>query len=368
MLALIDALILNGFRSGVENSVLGLIRALADLAPGDVGFAARRALASAEPFLAAGRALLAPAWASGRLGRILAEQLWLPSAARAASVLHGPAYVLPLRWRGRAVVTIYDLIALRRPEWTKRANALHYGLMVPRSARRADAILVPSRAVADAVAALPGVSSDKIIVAPLGVRDLCRRVPPPAEVECLRAEFGLRRPYFAVVGNFEPKKNLRGVLRAFEEACPRLDHDLVIVGRPGWRCGADLAALRASPVADRVRLLGHLPDTDLCALYAGCTALLQWSLYEGFGLVPLEAMACGAAVIVSDGGALPEVAGPAAEVVPLGDPTALADAMVGLAGDDARRRAMSERGLQWSAGFTWRAHAARALDLYRALA
>jgi glycosyltransferase involved in cell wall biosynthesis len=261
-------------------------------------------------------------------------------------------------------------MALRHPEWTKRLNALHFGLIVPRSAARADAILVPSQAVAADVATLPGVASDKIVVAPLGVREVCRPMPTPApaEVDAFRASHALTRPFFSVVGNLEPKKNLRAVLRAFEIASPRLDHDLVLVGRPGWRCADDLAAFRASPVAGRVRLLGRLPDADLRALYAASTALLQWSLYEGFGLVPLEAMACGAPVIVSDGGALPEVAGPAAEVVPLGDPEALAEAMVGLATDDDRRRVMGERGQEWSAGFTWTAHATRALDLYRALA
>ena len=368
MLALVDALILNGFRSGVENSVLELLRALTELAPADVTFAARPSLLTSEPWLADRHAILAPSFVPGRLGRILAEQFWLPSAAREAKVLHGPAYVLPLCWRGRSVVTIYDLIALRHPEWTKRLNALHYRFLVPRSAARADAILVPSQAVADDVSTLPGVSSEKIVVAPLGVRDLCRPRPTSAEVDCFRADHDLRRPFFAVVGNIEPKKNLRAVLRAFEIASPRLDHDLVLVGRPGWRCAEDLAALRTTPVAGRVRLLGRLPDADLRALYAASTALLQWSLYEGFGLVPLEAMACGTPVIVSDGGALAEVAGPAAEVVPLGDPAALAEAMVALAGDDDRRRAMGKRGLEWSAGFTWAAHATRALDLYRTLA
>ncbi len=368
MLALVDALILNGFRSGVENSVLELLRALTVLAPDDVTFAARRALLESEPWLADRHLMLAPSLAPGRAGRILAEQLWLPSAAHAAKVLHGPAYVLPLRWHGRSVVTIYDLIALRHPEWTKRLNALHFGLIVPRSAARADAILVPSQAVAADVSTLPGVAAEKIVVAPLGVREVCRPTPTAAEVDAFRAAHGLSRPFFAVVGNLEPKKNLRAVLCAFEIASPRLDHDLVLVGRPGWRCAEDLAAFRASPVAGRVRLLGRLPDADLRALYAASTALLQWSLYEGFGLVPLEAMACGAPVIVSDGGALPEVAGPAAEVVPLGDPEALAEAMVALASDDDRRRVMGERGLEWSARFTWTAHATRALDLYRTLA
>ena len=372
---LFDALLLEGPRSGVEVSVAETGRALVeaagasrDLAPEDLTFACRGSLVAKEEWLESARTLRAPAWAVGRAGRILAEQLWLPRAGRHHAVLHGPAYVLPLGWRGASVVTVYDLVALAHPQWTKRSNALHYGFVLPRSVRKADVVVVPSKIVREEVMELLGVPEERIRVLPLGVRDVFRQPPAPGEVEDFRTRFSLERPFFAVVGNIEPKKNIAGTLRAFEIAALRVPHDLVIAGRKGWRCERDLAALEGSPLRDRVRVVGRLSDGNLRCLYHACTALVQWSLYEGFGLVPLEAMACGAVVVVSTGGALPETAGPGARRVALGDPAELAEALVVLAQHESIRRTLVADGLRWSRQFTWRGHAEALLGIYRDLA
>lgn len=346
-----------------------LARALARLSPEQVGYACRQALLASEPWLAEQPVLVAPRWATGRVGRILAEQFWLPSAARKASVrlLHGPAYALPLGWKGPCVVTVYDLIALKHPEWTKPANALHYRLVVPPSIRKADIVIAPSLVVADEIAE-DLQRMGRIRVVHLGVRDVFREPVQDAEVESFRASFGLQRPYFAVVGNIEPKKNLRAVVNAFEIAASKLDHELVVVGRFGWRWEDDVKAMRESKVAERIRFLGPLSDRDLRACYAGSTALVQFSLYEGFGLTPLEAMACGTAAVVSDGGALPEIAGPGGVVVPLeGGPEAVAAAMMRLAEDSQHRAEVVARGRRWSRRFTWAAHAERVLQVYQML-
>jgi glycosyltransferase involved in cell wall biosynthesis len=370
MLALVDALLPNGHRSGVEHSVVELVRALARLAPEEVGYACRASLLATEPWLRGKRVFVAPRWASGRLGRIAAEQFWLPAAVRKAQVrlLHGPAYVLPLGWQGRCVVTVYDLIALLHPEWTKPSNALHFRLLVPRSVRKADMVIAPSLFVADEIAENLR-RTGRIRVVHLGVREVFREAAKDEEVDSFRRSFGLDRPYFAVVGNIEPKKNLRAVVKAFEIVASQLDHELVVVGRFGWRWEEDVRAMQEGSVAARIRFLGPLSDHDLRACYAGCTALIQFSLYEGFGLTPLEAMACGAAAVVSDGGALPETAGPGAMVVPLdGGPEALAAALVRLAEDTQFRADLVARGRQWSQRFTWAGHAERVLQVYEMLA
>ncbi|MCX7598002.1 MAG: glycosyltransferase family 4 protein [Armatimonadetes bacterium] len=369
MLALVDVLLPDGHRSGVEHSVVEFVRALARLAPEEVGYACREALLASEPWLAGEQVLVAPRWATGRLGRIAAEQLWLAAAAdrAGARLLHGPAYVLPLAWKGPSVVTVYDLIALLHPEWTKPANVLHYRLVLPRSIRKADMVIAPSMVVADEIAENLQ-RTGRIRVVHLGVREVFREPVEAAEVESFRASFRVERPYFAVVGNIEPKKNLRAVVRAFELVAPKLDHELVVVGRFGWRCEKDLQAMRESEVAGRIRFLGPLSDANLRACYAGSTALVQFSLYEGFGLTALEAMACGTAAIVSDGGALPEIAGPGAVTAPLeGGPEALAAAMTKLAEDARHRAEVVARGKQWSRRFTWAAHAEKVLQLYQML-
>jgi glycosyltransferase involved in cell wall biosynthesis len=368
MLAVFDALLLDGPRSGVEVSVAETARALEQLAPGEVAFACRRGVVAAEPWLWGAQKMRAPAWAVGRAGRILAQQVWLPRAAlRVAKVLHGPAYVLPLGWTGRAVLTVYDLIALVHPQWTKPANVLHYRAVVPRSVRRADVIVVPSQVVADEVATVLDVDSERIRVISLGVRDVFRQQPSERDVEEFRRRHGLEKPFFAVVGNIEPKKNIGGIVRGFEIAATRVPHELVIAGRKGWRCSRDLAAIAASPVKQRIRMIGGLTDDELLRLYHACTALVQWSIYEGFGLVPLEAMSCGAPVIISSGGALPETAGPAAQQVAVGDVLGLAEALVSLAEEEDMRRRLAEAGREWSRRFSWVNHAEAVLSIYRSL-
>lgn len=369
MTVLFDALLVNGWRSGVEVSVVEAARHLCSLAPDEVVVACRRGLLRAEEWLARARVVVAPVWAVGRAGRIAAEQIWLPRVARRHCLLHGPAYVLPLAWRGPAVVTVYDLVALTFPQWTKPANVMHYRAVVPPSVRRAEVVVVPSQVVAAEVTEVLGAEEERVRVVPLGVREVFFQQPNPEDVERFRARWGLERPFFAVVGNIEPKKNVAAIVRAFEVAAVRLaDHELVIAGRPAWRYKADLAAIRNSPVRSRIRLLGRVSDEDLRCLYAACTALVQWSLYEGFGLVPLEAMACGAAVIVSNGGALAETAGPGARVVPLAEPADLAEAMVEVAGDEQKRRALARSGQRWARRFTWDVHAQRLLEIYREVA
>lgn len=364
MTALFDALLLGGPRSGVEVAVAETAKALHELAADKVTFAVRSALTSEDDWPREADTLVAPSWARGRAGRILAEQFWLPRAARGHRILHGPAYVLPLAWRGAAVLTIYDLIALAYPQWAKSTNSLHYRFVVPRSVRRANVVIVPSAVVAEEVSELLGVPEAKIRVLSLGVRDVFRKPPERREVEDFEQRYGLGRPYFAVVGNIEPKKNVRGIVRAFEIAAVQVPHDLVIAGRIGWRCREDLEAIKNSPVRNRIHVVGRPSDADLRCLYRGCTALVQWSLYEGFGLVPLEGMACGAAVIISNGGALPEVAGPGAHKVRLGEPSELAEAMVWLAEDSVARRELVQAGLQWSQQFSWRIHAEKVLQIY----
>ncbi|MBC7286583.1 MAG: glycosyltransferase family 4 protein [Armatimonadetes bacterium] len=362
-----DALVINGPPSGVEYAVAELMKALAN-AGADVTFVCRRRLADAEPWLPKQKVVVAPWWAAGRAGRVLAEQLWLPRLGGRRDVIHGPAYVLPIRWRGPSVVTVYDLVALRFPQWTKPANARHYQAVVPASVRKADVVVVPSEHVAREIVEIIQVPASKIRVIPLGVRSAVRCGASAAAIERLSQRYGLSDRFFAVVGNIEPKKNIAGVVAAFDIAANHIPHELVLVGGKNWRSGPDMRAIAAARHRGRIRLLGRVSDDDLPALYARATAVVQWSLYEGFGMVPLEAMMCGSAAIVSDGGALPETAGPGAYVVPLGDPRDLAEAMIRVATDDAFRSQLVERGRKWAERFSWEAHAAAVMDIYEALA
>jgi glycosyltransferase involved in cell wall biosynthesis len=364
----VDCMILGARPSGVERAVSGLLRGLAQLAPDDLQVTALLAARGGDvPDCATISVSRGPWYTRTRAGRIFHEQAALGSWLRSArmDVVHGAAYVLPLGWDGPSVVTIHDTITLSHPQWCKWANALHYREVMTRSALAADVVLTPSEEARSQVVARLGVARSRVRVAALGVDE---EFAPAGEaaVAAVRERYGIGAPYLLCVGNIEPRKNLPAVVEAFEVFAREAPHELAIVGKRGWRWRPSIEAITASSVAGRIRTPGYVADEDLPALYSGADALVQWSLHEGFGLAPLEAMACGTPAVVSDGGALAEVAGEAAEVVPLeAGPEGLADALVAVVGDEARRQAMIERGLTHAASFTWRRHAAAALAAYR---
>jgi glycosyltransferase involved in cell wall biosynthesis len=301
---------------------------------------------------------------NGRLRRIIYEQTRLASLLADCDLLHAPAYVMPLNWRKPSVLTVYDLIALQFPQWCKHSNALHYGLMLPRSLRRASAIIAPSHTVADAISERFPKVGDKVRVIVMGVDEAFRPASPDQVADLLRA-LAIQTPYLLYVGNLEPKKNVAAIVAAFDQIADRLPHSLVLHGAWAWRCDDVRRAIESARHPERIILVpGYLPRPQLASLYTGADLLVQWSLYEGFGLPPLEAMACGTPAVVSDGGALPEVAGPAACVVPLGPPESLAEALLALLADQAQLADLRRRGLDHAAKFTWDAHARAAVALY----
>ena len=308
----------------------------------------------------------APVSGAHRLARVAWEQGCLPAVARRLGVelLHCPAYVMPLRWRGPSVLTVHDLLTLVHPEWCKRANVWHFRLVLPPSLRRATRVVTPSPAVAEAVSAWPGVDRGKVRVVPWGIEARFR----PADdttVARFREQYGLTGPYLLTVGNLEPKKNLAGLLQIFARIIGETPHQLVVAGSEGWGDERPWRrALEELPPA-RVKWLGYVPLEDLPALYSGTDLYLQLSWYEGFGLPPLEAMACGAATVVANRGARPEVSGPGAAVVDPADQTASARVIQALLEDPAARRELAQRGQAHAARFTWARHVEGLLEVYR---
>ncbi len=361
-----DAMLLGGNHSGVEVAIEGLCRGLCETAVGhEVAMVHRPQYDARDLSTATMTPLVAPAWTRWRAGRILWERLALPQVAREwhARVLHAPGYVMPLGWRGPTVVTVYDVLALSHPEWCRWSNVVHYRRMLPASLRRADIVVVPSQTVATEVVEHVAIDPAKVRVVPLGVAGAMAPAGEAA-LRAARSVLDLPERYLLWVGNLEPKKNLGGIVAGFAEAAAQIPHDLVLVGQTGWKCAPSLQALRDSPVSHRIRRLGYVPAAMLPAVYSGADLLVHWSLYEGAGLTPLEAMACGTPAIVSDGGALPELAGRHARVVPLGDPRALAAAIVEMVSDRAQHARLREESVRWARQFTWQEHARRMVTLY----
>ncbi|MFO8079987.1 MAG: glycosyltransferase family 1 protein [Armatimonadota bacterium] len=368
----IDCLVVADRPSGVERAVVGLAEGLAEIAPADQRFSLMVA-AGREDALPSGEGiapLAAPRWAERRAGRVFYEQALAATRLRAeqVDVLHGAAYVLPHNWEGPSVVTVHDAITVCHEQWCQWHNVIHYGLVMTRSARNASAVIVPSEFTKRELVEHVGVQRRQIRVVPLGVGD---EFAPAGEdaVERARRRHGLPERYVLCVGNVEPRKNLTAVVNAFNRVAEETPHGLVIAGKRGWKCGEICAEMKRSPFSERIRWLGWVPHEDLPALYSGAELFVQWSLHEGFGLTPLEAMACGTPAVISDGGALPEIAGDAARVVALSEgAVGLSGALVELAGDEDARAEMAERGIRHAVRYTWAAHAEAVAQTYREVA
>jgi alpha-1,3-rhamnosyl/mannosyltransferase len=265
------------------------------------------------------------------------------------------------------VITIHDLSWLRYPQThpADRVRWLEKGL--PKALHRASAIVVDSEFVRSEVLSAFGVPPERVTTAHLGVSSTFRP-RTEQEVEGTLRTLGLRyRGYVLVVATIEPRKNLARVLEAFTELAPSLRErcPLVVAGAPGWRGGPLVS--RLNRVADRghVRFLGHVGSRELPGLYAGAALFVFPSLYEGFGLPPLEAMASGVPVIVSDRASLPEVVGDAGRMVDPERPDEIAACIAGLLDDEGARRQMASRGLERASLFTWDACARVTLGVYR---
>lgn len=300
-----------------------------------------------------------------KLAKLLWPNFFLPAGAAAAGcdLVHCTTpygTFMPCRYRN--VITICDVTPLLFPGTHGRLNVWHHRFALPAILRRADRIITISECSKRDIVRLYGVSPEKVAVTMLAADR--RFSPHPAGLPGA-AVAGLPRPYILNVGTLEPRKNLDGLLRAFAAARRSgLDHTLVIAGARGWGDSRLAPLVEELGLAGAVVFAGFIEDHDLPHLYTGADFFVYPSLYEGFGLPPLEAMACGCPVITSTVSSLPEVAGDAALLVNPHSEADLTDAIVRLAGDAGLRQALKEKGLKRSAGFSWEKTVEETLAVY----
>jgi glycosyltransferase involved in cell wall biosynthesis len=284
----------------------------------------------------------------------------VPRAVRAlsADVAHFTNYTAPLRLDRPYVVTIHDMSLALLPECSTWKMRLIVPRVLPRVARRARLVLVPSVATRDDVVRLLAVDPGRVRVIPHAAPRAFAEAPGSAERD--------GPPYFLFVGNLEPRKNLARALRAFARVARSLPaHRFLIVGRPGWKYDDVLREAARPELEGRVELRGYVAEDELPALYRRATAFVYPSLYEGFGLPVIEAMACGAAVLTSRVSALPELAEGAAVLVDPYDETALAEGLHALATDAGLRERLRSAGRARAALYSWEATAERTIEAYR---
>jgi len=301
---------------------------------------------------------------AGKYG--LFEHVRVPAAARAAGadVLHEPHYTLPLLWTGPAVVTVFDLTHLRFPHFHPPGASLYARTVAGMAVRRAQVVITASEDARRDVVEMLGARPERMRVIPLGVSP--EFTPWPAEeLEAFRTRHRLPRGYVLYVGARKRHKNLELLLDAWATMPDNARPPLVVAG-PAWPGDHPLARrARARGVEHAIHFApGITSDHDLAGLYGAAALYVQPSLAEGFGLPPLEALACGTPVLSSDAGSLPEVLGDAARLLPPHQPAAWAAAVQELLADDAGRAERIARGRAHAARFTWARTAALTRQTY----
>jgi glycosyltransferase involved in cell wall biosynthesis len=276
-----------------------------------------------------------------RLGEPKAERWTGP-----VDVVHAPNFVAPPA-HAPVVVSVYDLTFLRFPELCT-PDTLAYPKHLERALADGATVHTTSDFVADEVRTAFALEADRVVRIYPGIGTSATGVAATGH-----ALVGASR-YVATLGTIEPRKNLDRLVRAFD-ALAASDHEVVLVlaGPDGWGAAAVADAIAQADHGDRIRRLGYLGTDDRAHLLAGATALAYPSVYEGFGLPPLEAMAAGVPVVASNGGALPEVLGDAALLPDPADVDAIADALARVLGDDALRSALVARGHERAARYSW---------------
>lgn len=360
-------------RAGIGRYTRGLIRALADRKPaGDFLLLVAGGLDGVEadwPPNFRVRGLPLGDYALTLLWQRLRLPLPVEAFTGRRQVFHSPDFVLPPQLTGRSLLTVHDLSFLRTPQYANARQRAYLEKVVPRSVQRADLILADSAATQRDLEELLGVPGNKTQVLYPGIGPEYR---PAAEAQRarVRAEYKIEGPFLLTVGTLEPRKNHPGLMRAFALALERgkLPHKLLIAGGHGWDEEPIFTTAERLGLGDRLRFLGFVPEADLPGLYGLAELFLYPSFYEGFGLPPLEAMACGVPVVTSDRASLPEVVGEAGCLVDPEDEERLAELILELVDSPQKRREMARRGLEQAGRFRWQASAQQLVEVYARLA
>lgn len=282
-------------------------------------------------------------------------------------IFHSPDFSLPPLRSARGVVTVHDLSFLRLPEHADPGLRDYLQKAVPRAVARAHRVLADSENTKRDLIELLRVAEEKISVVPAGVETRFRPVRDTIRLAEVQKRYNLPDWFILSVGTLEPRKNLTRLITAYAQMRRQtgLPHALVLAGKPGWLYEGIYDQVTQEGLEDHVRFTGFIDDADLPALYTLADLLAFPSLYEGFGLPPLEAMACGTPVVCSNNSSLPEAVGSAALLVDPTDVDGLADAMARVLGNASLRARLGDLGRAQAARFTWDAAARKLLEAYQ---
>jgi glycosyltransferase involved in cell wall biosynthesis len=321
------------------------------------------------------RALLAQLMNLSQDSLLLSAQPSIPNQkSKFGNLFHATEHLLPRFKRLRTVFTLHDLIFRFFPQHHLPRNRIYLTLAMPLFLRRSDRIICVSQQTRRDLQRLYHVPDAKLRVIYEGVDPRFSRVTDPAALSRARKRYKLPEHFILAVGTVEPRKNLTTLFEAYAgllqdgapaaPVVPLSSIDLVVAGKQGWLVESTLRAVHERGLSERVQFAGYVADEDLPALYTLADVFAFPSVYEGFGLPPLEALACGTPVVCSDASSLPEVVGDAALLVPPTDAQGWTLALGRALTDASLRRDLAERGPRQAARFTWAGAARQTRAVY----
>jgi glycosyltransferase involved in cell wall biosynthesis len=299
--------------------------------------------------------------------RLIWEQTGFPRLVARSSLdlLHSLHYTRPMRLPCTSVVTFHDMTFFLFPHLHTPSKRLYFPQAIRLSARKANALIAVSESTRQDAIRLLGIPPARIHTVPLGVSPAFHPVREASLLEAVRQRYSLPEHFILYVGLVEPRKNLPMLLRAYQRLPDNSAPALVIVGRFGWGVEQVFKLVESLAIRDKVHFSGYIPAEDLPIVYNLADVFVYPSLYEGFGLPPLEAMACGTPVITTSVSSLPEHVGEAGILVPPQDEEALFQALVKILQDPDLRGELSRKGPERAAQYSWNRTAQETLDVYR---
>lgn len=286
-------------------------------------------------------------------------------------IYHGPDFVLPpIGIKLRKVVTVHDLAFLEHPEYAVPELAAYLKKVVPEAVATADAVAAVSHATRQALIEHFNTPAERITIIPNGVNSYFRRITDPVLLGATRHKYGLKHPLVLGVGTQEPRKNHLGLIKAFHKTQSKKHSRpamLAIAGGEGWLYEETRQLVAELKLEKKVRFLGRVSELDLVTLYSLADVFAFPSFFEGFGVPPLEAMACGAPVITSNTSSLPEVVGDAALLVDPHKTNEIAAAITRLIEDEKLREDLRQKGYRQALRYTWTESARKMLAVYQGL-
>lgn len=354
-----------GYRTaGIHGYIYNLLAHLADAAPDDWQMTAF--VGKDNPHNFKGLKMRQASLDTGSpLQRIIWEQLMQPSQMRSYDLHHALAFVSPLVNPLPTVVTVYDLSFIHYPQVLTTARRLYLRMFTALSCRRARHITAISHSTARDLTESLGIPPEKITVAACGYDDTRFKPAPREEVEAFRVQKGLPERFWFYVGTLEPRKNLSTLLEAYARLPVTERLPLIIGGGKGWQYDDIFATWERHQLQDEVKFIGFVPADELHLWYNACETFVFPSVFEGFGLPVLEAMACGTPVIVSDASSLPEVVGDAGQKIAPLNVEAWAEALTRAHQDAGWRAESRQRGLLEAKRYNWQQTAIDTISSYQ---